>query len=70
VIQDYSLVAMQAFFLEDHRDNNFLVSYFGKEEKKIFEEIEKSLKVSLKEEMESLVDSYFQILKLAKSNLS
>jgi hypothetical protein len=55
-------VAMQAFFLEDHRDNNFLVSYFGKEEKKIFEEIEKSLKVSLKEEMESLVDSYFQIL--------
>jgi hypothetical protein len=73
-IQDYSSAAKQALFPKDHMYNDLLGSSYGKEEKEIMEEIEKSFKVSLegelKEEMLPLVGSCFQIIKLAKSNLS
>lgn len=68
-IQDYSPVAKEALFPEDHLYKDLLVSNHGQEQTEIWIEIEKRLHIdAIDDELfsskEPIVDSYFQVLRI------
>lgn len=68
-IQDYSAIAKEALFPEDHLYNDLLISNYGAEQTEILIEIEKKLKIeSINDELfssyEPIVDSYFKVLRI------
>lgn len=68
-IQDYSAIAKEALFPEDHLYNDLLISNYGAEQTEILIEIEEKLKIeSINDELfsscEPIVDSYFKVLRI------
>ncbi|GAK99179.1 hypothetical protein JCM19275_368 [Nonlabens ulvanivorans] len=68
-IQDYSAVAKEALFPEDHIYNDLLISNHGAEQTEILIEIEKKLNLdTIDDELfssyEPIVDSYFKVLRI------
>ncbi|MBF4982952.1 hypothetical protein FNJ87_19090 [Nonlabens mediterrranea] len=68
-IQDYSAVAKEALFPEDHIYNDLLISNHGSEQTEILIEIEKRLNLdSIDDELfssyEPILDSYFKVLRI------
>ncbi|GAK88723.1 hypothetical protein JCM19297_3236 [Nonlabens ulvanivorans] len=68
-IQDYSAVAKEALFPEDHIYKDLLISNHGAEQTEILIEIEKRLNLdTIDDELfsshEPIVDSYFKVLRI------